>query len=109
MFSRRAQRRSLTGRFHTAVRTVLPCHSISHGSPTLTESTLAIALNRSISVVGRVHGHTRNVGRTALRLHCPLVSICRRTLSTACMRQPWVLHEVRLPGARAERGARHSG
>src|SRR5438270_3948473 len=37
MLSRRTRRRSSTGRFHTAVCTVWPCHDRSCGSPTLTD------------------------------------------------------------------------
>src|ERR1700722_2011625 len=40
--SRRAKIRPGTGAFQTAVRTVLPCHATSLGSPTLTETTMAI-------------------------------------------------------------------
>ena len=42
ILSRRAIRGPRTGSFQTAVWTVLPCHAMSRGSPTLTESNRAI-------------------------------------------------------------------
>jgi hypothetical protein len=44
MLSRRVIRRPWTGVFQTAVWTVFPCHSMSHGRPTFTESNRAIVL-----------------------------------------------------------------
>src|SRR5262249_6486967 len=42
MLSRRTIRRPSTGAFQTAVWTVFPCHSMSRGRPTFTESNRAI-------------------------------------------------------------------
>src|SRR6516225_10416410 len=44
MLSRRVMRRPRTGAFRIAVWTVFPCHSISRGRPTFTESNRATVL-----------------------------------------------------------------
>src|SRR2546422_1042718 len=70
MFSFSTLRRPRTASFHTAVRTVLPFHSMSRGRPTFTESSCAIEILigrlTSRRAVGSVSGGNRRRQRADL-------------------------------------------
>src|SRR5215471_3479459 len=58
MLSRRTIRRPSKGAFQIAVRTVFPCHSMSRGRPTFTESRRGIACVSDLS--SRLSSHVSN-------------------------------------------------